>query len=111
MEMGSYIEISSPKISCLTQEDISESPISVLQEYGDQIMPVIPAELLVIWVQLQKNFKLIPVAPEVMCRQNHGVAVDYYAVGVIAYECMLGKVFALDNRMIDILIETISGKK
>lgn len=34
-------------------------------------------------------------APEVMCRSNHGVAADYFAVGVIAYECMLGKV----NRM------------
>mgnify|MGYP003950239757 CR=1 FL=1 len=32
-------------------------------------------------------------APEVMCRQNHGVAVDYYAIGVIGYECMIGKVF------------------
>jgi serine/threonine protein kinase len=31
-------------------------------------------------------------APEVMCRQNHGVAVDYFALGVIAYECMMGKV-------------------
>jgi len=31
-------------------------------------------------------------APEVMCRQNHGVAVDYYALGVMAYECMIGKV-------------------
>ncbi len=31
-------------------------------------------------------------APEVMCRQTHGVAVDYYAIGVIAYECMLGRV-------------------
>lgn len=31
-------------------------------------------------------------APEVMCRQNHGVASDYFAVGVIAYECMMGKV-------------------
>lgn len=30
-------------------------------------------------------------APEVMCRQNHGVSVDYFAMGVIAYECMLGK--------------------
>jgi len=30
-------------------------------------------------------------APEVMCRQNHGVAVDYYALGVICYECMMGK--------------------
>eukprot|EP01016_Furgasonia_blochmanni_P046005 TRINITY_DN6560_c0_g1_i2.p1 TRINITY_DN6560_c0_g1~~TRINITY_DN6560_c0_g1_i2.p1 ORF type:complete len:347 (+),score=9.39 TRINITY_DN6560_c0_g1_i2:283-1323(+) len=30
-------------------------------------------------------------APEVMCRQNHGVAVDYYALGVITYECMIGR--------------------
>lgn len=30
-------------------------------------------------------------APEVMCRQNHGVAVDYFALGVICYECMFGK--------------------
>ncbi|EGR33032.1 protein kinase domain protein [Ichthyophthirius multifiliis] len=30
-------------------------------------------------------------APEVMCRQNHGVAVDYYALGIIVYECMIGK--------------------
>eukprot|EP01017_Pseudomicrothorax_dubius_P028775 TRINITY_DN3446_c0_g1_i8.p1 TRINITY_DN3446_c0_g1~~TRINITY_DN3446_c0_g1_i8.p1 ORF type:complete len:304 (+),score=61.10 TRINITY_DN3446_c0_g1_i8:68-979(+) len=30
-------------------------------------------------------------APEVMCRQNHGIGVDYFAVGVIAYECMIGK--------------------
>ena len=31
-------------------------------------------------------------APEVMCRQNHGIAVDYFALGVIIYEFMLGKV-------------------
>lgn len=31
-------------------------------------------------------------APEVMCRENHGPLADYYAVGVIAHECMLGKV-------------------
>ena len=30
-------------------------------------------------------------APEVMCRQNHGLAADYFAVGVIAYECMMGE--------------------
>ena len=30
-------------------------------------------------------------APEVMCRQQHGYAVDYYAIGVIAYECMMGR--------------------
>ena len=30
-------------------------------------------------------------APEVLCKQNHTFAVDYYALGVIAYECMKGK--------------------
>jgi protein kinase A len=30
-------------------------------------------------------------APEVMCRQNHGVAVDYFALGVMGYEFMMGK--------------------
>ena len=30
-------------------------------------------------------------APEVMWRQNHGIGVDYFAVGVIAYEWMFGK--------------------
>lgn len=30
-------------------------------------------------------------APEVMCRQNHTIAVDYFALGVLAYEFMLGK--------------------
>lgn len=30
-------------------------------------------------------------APEVMCRQNHSYAIDYYALGIIGYEMMLGK--------------------
>jgi serine/threonine protein kinase len=30
-------------------------------------------------------------APEVICKQNHGQAADYFAVGVIAYECMNGR--------------------
>ena len=30
-------------------------------------------------------------APEVMCRKHHGPASDYFAVGVIAYECMMGR--------------------
>ena len=29
-------------------------------------------------------------APEVMCRQNHNHAIDFYALGVIGYEMMLG---------------------
>ena len=32
------------------------------------------------------------IAPEVLCKQNHGVAVDYFALGVIAYEFMMGQV-------------------
>lgn len=30
-------------------------------------------------------------APEVMCRQNHSFEVDYYALGVILYELMMGR--------------------
>eukprot|EP01017_Pseudomicrothorax_dubius_P034528 TRINITY_DN4747_c0_g2_i9.p1 TRINITY_DN4747_c0_g2~~TRINITY_DN4747_c0_g2_i9.p1 ORF type:complete len:292 (+),score=27.91 TRINITY_DN4747_c0_g2_i9:132-1007(+) len=30
-------------------------------------------------------------APEVMCRQNHSFVADYFAVGVIAFECMYGR--------------------
>lgn len=30
-------------------------------------------------------------APEVMCRKNHSFGVDYFAMGVMAYEFMLGK--------------------
>ena len=29
-------------------------------------------------------------APEVMCKMDHSISADYYALGVIAYECMLG---------------------
>jgi serum/glucocorticoid-regulated kinase 2 len=29
-------------------------------------------------------------APEVMCAQNHSYAVDYFAVGVLAFEFMFG---------------------
>ncbi len=31
-------------------------------------------------------------APEVMCAQNHTIAVDYFALGVFTYECMMGYV-------------------
>lgn len=31
-------------------------------------------------------------APEVMMKMGHGIAADLFAVGVIGYECMLGKV-------------------
>ena len=30
-------------------------------------------------------------APEVLLRQNHSFCVDYYAVGIMAYELVLGK--------------------
>lgn len=31
-------------------------------------------------------------APEVMCAKNHTIAVDYFALGVMAYEFMNGRV-------------------
>jgi len=31
-------------------------------------------------------------APEVLCKQMHSYEVDYYAVGIIAHELMMGKV-------------------
>ena len=30
-------------------------------------------------------------APEVMFKQNHGIAADYFALGVIGYECIMGR--------------------
>ena len=29
-------------------------------------------------------------SPEVICKKDHNHAADYFAVGVITYECMLG---------------------
>lgn len=53
-------------------------------------------------------------APEVMCRQNHGIAVDYFAMGVISYECMFGKrpFQGKDRRAIrdDILLKQVQIK-
>ena len=31
-------------------------------------------------------------SPEVMCAQNHTIAVDYFALGVITFEFMMGYV-------------------
>ena len=31
-------------------------------------------------------------SPEIMCGQNHTIAVDYYALGVLTYEFMMGVV-------------------
>lgn len=36
-------------------------------------------------------------APEVLLRQNHSFCVDYYAVGIIAYELVLEKDLILED--------------
>ena len=51
-------------------------------------------KILVVLLDIWVTFEII-LAPEVMCRSNHGVAADYFALGVIVYECMMGKVFYL----------------
>lgn len=47
-------------------------------------------------------------APEVMCRQSHGVAVDYFAVGVIGFECMMGRVST--HKIFMVYVATLCGK-
>lgn len=49
-------------------------------------------------------------APEVMCHQNHGIAVDYFALGVIAYEFMLGRVH-LPFHLNSVLTKAGHGKR
>lgn len=36
-------------------------------------------------------------APEVMCAKNHTIAVDYFALGVMTYEFMNGRVNIIIN--------------
>jgi hypothetical protein len=47
----------------------------------------IQAEHLDTWVLIKFNI----LAPEVMCKMDHSILADYYALGVITYEMMLGK--------------------
>ncbi len=47
-------------------------------------------------------------APEVMCRQNHNIQVDYFAVGVMAFECMFGRVQL--SHFLKLSIETLCWK-
>lgn len=58
-----------------------------------------------IWIVL---IAYVFLAPEVMCRQNHGVAVDYFALGIMAYEFMMGRVKNIFPLNLNIVIETLS---
>lgn len=56
---------------------------------------------------------LLSIAPEVMCRQNHSFAVDYFALGVIGYEFMLGRVMLFRNYLLlirDLIQEDLDWK-
>ena len=43
-------------------------------------------------------------APEVLCKQVHSYPVDFYALGIITYELILGKV------LLFLFLETLSWK-
>lgn len=46
-----------------------------------------------------------------MCRQNHGVAVDYFALGIMVYEFMMGRVSISGlNIFLNMKLETLSWK-
>jgi hypothetical protein len=49
-------------------------------------------------------------APEVMCRQNHCCAVDYFAIGVIGFEFMLGKVSGHTEKRMCCILATVQWK-
>jgi hypothetical protein len=49
-------------------------------------------------------------APEVMCRQNHCCAVDYFAIGVIGFEFMLGKVSVHTEKRMCCILATVQWK-
>jgi hypothetical protein len=70
---------------------MSELLISVSQGYGRQRTHRIHQAPLDTWV-ITETIIMPYIAPEVMCRQNHCCAVDYFALGVIGYEFMLGRV-------------------
>ena len=46
-------------------------------------------------------------APEVMMKAGHGIACDIFAMGVIAYECTLGKVRDFHNLIIFLLLSVL----
>lgn len=51
-------------------------------------------------------------APEVITRDQHSFPVDFFALGVIAYECMLGRVlYSLRRGLIEATIDSKFGSK
>jgi hypothetical protein len=50
-------------------------------------------------------------SPEVMCGQNHTIAVDYFALGVLAFEFMFGYVIFFKRYFNSGLMSVRQGKK
>ncbi|KAL4462392.1 hypothetical protein ABPG72_010040 [Tetrahymena utriculariae] len=55
------------------------------------VMDLMPGGDLRYHIGRQRRFSEEQTTPEVMCRQPHTFAVDYFALGVLAYEFMLGR--------------------
>jgi serine/threonine protein kinase len=50
-------------------------------------------------------------APEVMCKQFQGPVVDFYAVGMILYECMIGRVSKELLSLVTIGFQRVKSKR
>ncbi|CAD8059442.1 unnamed protein product [Paramecium sonneborni] len=71
-------------------KDIQNQLIWELLVNGNQKMLKTQVELLGIWLQKLCAVKFT-IFYSNQLGQNHGVGVDYYALGVIVYECIMGK--------------------
>eukprot|EP01017_Pseudomicrothorax_dubius_P042558 TRINITY_DN6968_c0_g1_i1.p1 TRINITY_DN6968_c0_g1~~TRINITY_DN6968_c0_g1_i1.p1 ORF type:complete len:272 (-),score=28.36 TRINITY_DN6968_c0_g1_i1:141-956(-) len=92
MEMGFCIATLSQRTLSSTSMGMLGSQTLVSRASGDRKTRRTQAELRdTCVITCFFELRLMSLAPEVMCRSNHGVAADYFALGVIIYEMMMGR--------------------